>query len=211
MNEDLGFRIAVAVLFLLMGVVRWPRRHLTGLKASWPGVKKHPIDAMILFLCGLAWLAAFVMYLFFPAQISCCRFGLPDWLRWAAAAPALAALALLGWADHCLGSNLSVTLQIKDDHSLITSGPYRWIRHPAYASALLFSGAVFLVSANWLVGACLLGGMTILVASRIPREERMMIGRFGDRYRQYIKRTGGLLPRTARSSSAGDNGGHAGS
>jgi protein-S-isoprenylcysteine O-methyltransferase Ste14 len=197
-NEDLLFRITVVALMVLMKIIRWPTRRLTGLKASWPALKKNPTDMIILFLCGLVMFIGVVAYLFFPQQISSCNVGLAVWLRWASVAVAVAALALLGWADHYLGNNLSVTLEIKDGHTLITGGPYRWIRHPLYASALLFFPALSLISANWFVGVCFVGGIGILVASRIPREEKMLAEKFGDRYHEYIKRTGCLLPRMIR-------------
>ena len=176
-NEDFKFKVAVVILLILMKLARWPARRLVGWKAAWPALKKNPLDTTLLSLCGL------VMYMGFPQQVSFGDVELFAWLRWSGIVLAVGTVLLLGWADYCLGKNLSVSLEIKDNHSLITSGPYRWIRHPIYASALLFSAALFLVSANWFVGLCFAGGIAILIASRIPREAKMMIGQFGDRYR----------------------------
>ena len=62
MNEDLAFKIAMIVLLVLMKLARWPTRHLTGPKASWPAMKRDPGDTAILVACAVAWSAALVMY-----------------------------------------------------------------------------------------------------------------------------------------------------
>jgi protein-S-isoprenylcysteine O-methyltransferase Ste14 len=79
--------------------------------------------------------------------------------------------------------------------TLITSGPYQFIRHPIYTAFVLILGSILLISANWFIGlACL--GMTVLeVTSRIGFEESLMLEYFGDQYREYMKKTGRLLPR----------------
>ncbi len=104
----------------------------------------------------------------------------------------------MGWADHSLGKNLSAVVQIKEGHTLITAGPYSRVRHPIYTAAIIFCVGMLLVSGNWIVGACFLGPFAGLCLRRIPREERMLIDHFGDEYRDYIERTGRLLPRVMR-------------
>ena len=190
-----SFSHRLVALLVLMKLVRWPTRRLTGWKASWPALKRNPGDTAILYVCGLAWTVALVAYLVAARQLWAFHMELPVWLRWGGVALGLAATVLLGWADHSLGENLSVTLQIKREHTLVTTGPYRWIRHPIYAAGLMFSVAGFLISANWLVGICFVGGICLLVATRVPREEKMMLDAFGDRYRQYMLHTGRFLPR----------------
>jgi protein-S-isoprenylcysteine O-methyltransferase Ste14 len=86
---------------------------------------------------------------------------------------------------------------------LVTSGPYRRIRHPIYTAFLLILGAPLLLSANWLIGGAWLA-MTILeVTTRIRIEEAMMLSRFGDQYRAYMATTGRLLPRVLRPRNHG--------
>ena len=63
-----------------------------------------------------------------------------------------------------------------------------------YSVLFLFTGGVALVSANWPIMALSIIAIAML-AARIPKEEAMMLGRFGDTYRQYIQRAGRLLPR----------------
>jgi len=104
------------------------------------------------------------------------------------------ALLLFLWIHRYLGSNLSVSLRIKDSQTLITDGPYRWIRHPMYTAFYLLHLATFLLTANWFIGVSWTVGLTIIIALRVRREEAMMINRFGDQYRLYMQQTGRFFP-----------------
>jgi protein-S-isoprenylcysteine O-methyltransferase Ste14 len=81
------------------------------------------------------------------------------------------------------------------EQSMVTSGPYQAIRHPIYTAFLLIMGSTLLISANWLIGLSWIGMTVLEIASRIGFEESLMIEYFGDQYRDYMKRTGRLLPR----------------
>jgi len=78
--------------------------------------------------------------------------------------------------------------------TLITRGPYRWVRHPFYVTAALLMFSVTLLTANWLIGA---SGLVVLalLAIRTPKEEQMLVERFGDEYRKYMAKTGRFFPR----------------
>ena len=114
-----------------------------------------------------------------------------------------AALAVLGlwlfWRSHAdLGRNWSVTLQVRDEHTLITDGVYSRVRHPMYTSLLLVYGSTPLVLHNWIAGWSGLIGFALLCVARIPHEESMMRTHFGDEYVRYTRRTGRLLPSVTR-------------
>jgi protein-S-isoprenylcysteine O-methyltransferase Ste14 len=79
--------------------------------------------------------------------------------------------------------------------SLVTSGPYRFIRHPIYTAFLFILGSTLFISANWLIGTAWIGMTVLEVASRVGFEEQLMLEYFGDQYRDYMKRTGRLLPK----------------
>jgi protein-S-isoprenylcysteine O-methyltransferase Ste14 len=146
-------------------------------------------------LCGLlAWLFL-AAYLINPAWVSWCSLTLPSWLRWAGAALGLLVVPpFLFWTFHSLGKNLTDTVVTRRHHTLVTHGPYRWVRHPFYVVGFLGLSSLSLLTANWLLA--LLGGavMTLLVMrSRV--EEAKLTERFGDEYRAYARRTGKFFPR----------------
>jgi protein-S-isoprenylcysteine O-methyltransferase Ste14 len=93
-----------------------------------------------------------------------------------------------------LGTNWSVTLQIRNQHRLVTEGIYRRIRHPMYLALFLYSIGQVLVLPNWLAGPSYLVTFGILFVLRLQAEERMMLEEFGDDYASYMKRTKRLVP-----------------
>ena len=109
---------------------------------------------------------------------------------------AMAAGLWLFWRSHVdLGDNWSVTLEIDAKHRLVTRGVYRLVRHPMYTSFFVLGTGQALLLANWIAGFAGLASVALLVLVRVPGEERMMIEQFGDDYRDYMRRTGGVLPR----------------
>ena len=103
------------------------------------------------------------------------------------------ACGLLFWTFRSLGSNLTDTVVTRREHSLVTHGPYRWVRHPLYDSAALLIVASFLVTSNWFL--LLTGGLVlVLLVVRTRTEEEKLLARFGDPYRRYRERTGRFLP-----------------
>jgi protein-S-isoprenylcysteine O-methyltransferase Ste14 len=144
---------------------------------------------------GLIFLAALVSYFVAPQFVAWARMPLPEWLRWAGLAIGFLNLPLLWWIEATLGKNFSTYLHLRETHTLVTEGPYRWVRHPMYTSLFLFSLAVVLASANWLIGPPLLAGLVVIVVNRVGREEALMLERFGAQYRDYMNRTGRFLPR----------------
>jgi len=93
-----------------------------------------------------------------------------------------------------LGTNWSVTLQVREQHQLITRGVYRRIRHPMYAALLLYGVGQALALPNWIAGPSYLVAVGILYAFRVGAEERMMLAQFGDDYAAYMTRTKRLVP-----------------
>jgi len=114
----------------------------------------------------------------------------------------LAGLRLF-WRSHAdLGESWSVTLELNADHRLVTEGVYRHVRHPMYASFLVLGVGQALLVANWIAGLSGPAAVALLMAVRLPREEAMMIERFGDQYRDYSRRVGAILPRRRQAGAA---------
>jgi len=93
-----------------------------------------------------------------------------------------------------LGTNWSITLEVRERHELITHGIYRRVRHPMYAALLLYSLGQALVLPNWIAGPSYGVAMAVLFALRLGPEERMMLEEFGEQYEAYRTRTKRLVP-----------------
>ena len=129
-----------------------------------------------------------------PGWMDWSNVGLPIWLRWSGVGTGVVAASLLVWVFRSLGTNLTDTVVTRIEHTLFTSGPYRWVRHPFYLAFGLIIVADSLATANWFLA--LTGGLTFaLILVRTTREEENLIRRFGDDYRRYQDRTGKLFPR----------------
>lgn len=93
-----------------------------------------------------------------------------------------------------LGANWSVTLEIRENHGLVTTGAYSRVRHPMYAALLLYAVGQVLLVPNWIAGPACLISISLLVALRIGPEERIMLDEFGDAYKDYQARAKRLVP-----------------
>jgi protein-S-isoprenylcysteine O-methyltransferase Ste14 len=93
-----------------------------------------------------------------------------------------------------LGTNWSITLEVREQHRLITQGVYRRIRHPMSSALVLYAVAHALVIPNWVAGPSNLVAFAVLFALRVRPEERMMLEQFGDEYVAYMARTKRLVP-----------------
>jgi len=105
-----------------------------------------------------------------------------------------AALWVFRSTHRVLGRNWSISLEIREEHKLVSEGPYAYVRHPMYTSFLLMAlGQAFLL-ANWFAGLAGLAGFAVLFFLRVDKEERMMLENFGTQYGDYMARTKRLIP-----------------
>ena len=140
------------------------------------------------------------LWLLFPEAIAFAALSLPLWLRFAGVALGVSALLLFAWVHRNLGRYFAIYLRITEGHSLVNTGPYRWIRHPMYTAFYILHIASFLLSANWFIGVTWTAGLTVIMLLRVKREEVMMIEAFGEHYRLYMEKTGRFLPRVSFGS-----------
>lgn len=104
----------------------------------------------------------------------------------------LLGLALAIWARLYLGRNWGMPMSEKADPELVTTGPYRTIRHPIYSGIILaMVGTTIAVSLYWLIAVLLLGGYFLYSA---VMEERYMAQRLPDAYPEYKRSTKMLIP-----------------
>ncbi len=125
----------------------------------------------------------------------------PMWLRWVGAAVLPGGVALLAWAHHHLGGSFHSLIVTKEDHVLVETGPYRYIRHPIYLAYLLNYIGGGLLAGNWVLTVVPIVAYAVLVVLRLGQEERVMISKFGDAYEAYMARTGRLVPRIGSAVS----------
>jgi protein-S-isoprenylcysteine O-methyltransferase Ste14 len=198
MNTEHTFRAAFWTLVILVIVMRlW-----FAFRVSQAGERLLPDRAAIqregwgfVMRCVLSIFLVALVSLLCLHRVSLRGFGLalPDWLRWAGFALGLASLGLWTWTHVALGQLWSAQLQLHADHHLVITGPYARVRHPMYTAILGWLLGLGLVTANW-IPLAFTALVAVFLGLRAPREEQMMLERFGDQYRQYMKRTGRFLP-----------------
>jgi protein-S-isoprenylcysteine O-methyltransferase Ste14 len=93
-----------------------------------------------------------------------------------------------------LGTNWSITLELREQHTLVVEGVYARVRHPMYLALWLYSLGQALVLPNWIAGPSYLVSFGLLFALRVRAEERMLLERFGQQYEAYRARTRRLVP-----------------
>jgi len=148
----------------------------------------------------LAFLGLLVIPLIYlcTSWLDAADYHLPTWAGWVGVAVFAFALWLL-WRSHVdLGRNWTVTLQIREGHSLVTGGVFRYIRHPMYAAHGLWGIAQALLLHNWIAGPAFLAAFLPIYLLRVAPEEQMMLEHFGEEYRLYMNRTGRVIPRLRR-------------
>lgn len=133
-----------------------------------------------------------LIWLFNPT--SAYDLSLPVWLRMFGIVLAAFSLIYFFKIHQYLGLNWSPTLEINPAHKLITTGPYRRIRHPMYLQILLWSIAQALIISNVLAGFSGLISWIVLFLIRVPKEEQMLIAHFGKEYKDYMKNTNSIIP-----------------
>jgi protein-S-isoprenylcysteine O-methyltransferase Ste14 len=146
-------------------------------------------------ILGIVGFISTIVYTINPDWLAFADLSFPAWLRWIGVGVAVAGFALLQWSQVTLANSWSDTPRMMSEQALITSGPYRTIRHQIYTSFILILGSTLLISSNWLVGLSWLGMTLIEVVSRVKFEESLMLEYFGEQYSEYMKHTGRLLPK----------------
>lgn len=103
-------------------------------------------------------------------------------------------IGLRWWAIIVLGKFFTVDVAIDDQHQLVDSGPYRFVRHPSYTGVLVAFLGFGLCLSNWMSILCLMVPITAAFLWRIRIEERALLGGLGEDYRAYMQRTNRLVP-----------------
>lgn len=195
MNQDATFRVVLLGGFLAVLLVTLYYR-----LSSWASREKLDRRQEGLFMLatlrplGLLLWGGVIAYLVNSRWMAWSSVPLATWVRWAGVGIYAIGAALLTWTLRSLGANLTDTVVTRRSHTLVTHGPYRWVRHPFYDAMALLTLAISLIAANWFVFVT--GGLVLaLLVVRTRTEEEKLLARFGDAYRSYMQGTGRFVPR----------------
>lgn len=189
-------RILFAAIYLPFALARLHYHRLAGKEQRpWFSPWEGRVFAALRVLVGLPMMAILVLYLVWPSPLSFASLLIPGALRWVGATLFAIGAGLVIWVNRTLGRNFSGSLVLRPDHQLVRGGPYRWVRHPMYTAFVVTIVGMLLLSANLLVGGIPLVLLPVVLLVRTPREEAMLLDRFGDEYRHYMTTTGRFLPR----------------
>lgn len=195
MNENIFRILAASILFTAVGISSYFRRKADRESGEKISRKVDGTAMMTVIKIGglILWLSPLV-YLLNPAWMAWSKIGLPEWVRWLGVGIGIACTSLIYWLFSSIGSGITPTSATRTKHTLVTSGPYRWVRHPLYTvgSSMFISFGV--TADNWFIIA--LGVLAFIgMAIRTPKEETNLIEKFGDEYREYMKHTGRFFPK----------------
>lgn len=195
MDNELVFRINLGAIFFLLSSIRiYYTVAAVKSGSSFSVSRLGSLRALLaLFLYVFILLSAFV-YILAPSWLAWAVLSLSPALRWFGVGLGIGSVFLLFWVHRTLGRNFAAPGIIQARQTLITTGPYHWVRHPMYVTFFTISVTVALVTANWIIIImCLLFG--VLLPSVIQIEEQTLLEKFGESYRVYAERTGRFFPR----------------
>lgn len=144
---------------------------------------------------ALVMYGSILLYFIYPPLMAWGQLkSLPVGIRWGAVGVLALLVPAFYWMFSSLGKNITPTVTIRSEHQLVTSGPYRWIRHPLYTFGFIMIVAICVAMVNWFTFTVTLITW-IPLAMRTPLEEQKLIEEFGEQYREYMKVTGRYFPK----------------
>jgi protein-S-isoprenylcysteine O-methyltransferase Ste14 len=173
-------------------IIRWPHQ-----RRSWKTrtrLNRRTTLEKILLTCSFTGLGIIPFTYVFSGQPRFADYPFQPVLAWLGTAVFVASLCLFYRVHRELGRNWSDSLEVREQHALVTEGLYRYVRHPMYTAFFMWAVAQALLLPNWVAGFSGLVGFGTLFLFRVGREEQMMLESFGEEYRAYMKRTARLIP-----------------
>jgi protein-S-isoprenylcysteine O-methyltransferase Ste14 len=187
----------IAKAILVIGAVCWFVIRLPHQKRSWKTavrLSQRTTREKLLLTCSLTGLGIIPFLYVFSGFPRFANYAFQPVLAWLGTALFAAALWLFYRVHKELGRNWSDSLEVREQHKLVTDGLYRYVRHPMYSAFFMWAVAQALLLPNWFAGFSGIVGFGILFLFRVGREEQLMLDTFGDEYRAYMARTARLIP-----------------
>lgn len=201
-DANLFFRIALLSLWASLAIVRiyYGRKTKTHDSIASISEKLKAADreigkGMMLLIAIIApvGVIGIILYLLSPPWWTWTHLPLGEYVQWIGIIVSILPIFYLIWVHRHLDNQWSIALEIQEDHKLITTGPYKRVRHPMYLGIFVYTVGLCLISLDVLV--ILFFAFSIWFNyRRIPMEEQMMIDQFGDEYLKYMKKTGRFIP-----------------
>ncbi len=176
----------IVVLAILLVDEFMPR--LMGSKGTLRGRSQDRSSFLAIYACSVGGLAAALYLRYRNVGV------VPAWAQAAALLVLIGGGILLEWAVYLLGKHFSRTVMITSDQRLITAGPYRLLRHPAYTGMIIMDAAIVLGLGTWVGALVMLIVMLLPTLYRIRVEERVLESAFGEQYLDWARRTWRLFP-----------------
>lgn len=187
------FEISFMVFWICMFIIRYPfarRNKSNRIQID----QKTSQEKWLLGFTALGMMLLPVIYVASP-WLDFANYELPD-LWGVIGLILLSPASILFYRSHNdLGRNWSATLEIREEHTLISSGIYKHIRHPMYTAIWLWVICQALLLQNYLAGLCGIISFGLLYFLRVSKEEQMMEIQFGNQYVTYKKNTKRLIPK----------------
>jgi protein-S-isoprenylcysteine O-methyltransferase Ste14 len=188
MDHETMFRSIFAILTIALYGIR------LAYKKDFPKQKKiEGFGEILVTVSTRLWALGLVAYLWGISWLSF-QISLLEGVRWFGVGIFTLCLPISAWTYRTLGIHFSTKLQLLENHQLVSSGPYRFVRHPMYATLFLSVLAACLISGNLIVVATSVM-LVFAIVLRIKREDAMLEERFGETYRKYAKSTGTITPK----------------
>lgn len=191
--DTLTLKVLFFVGIVASFIIRYPY-HQQNKKNQITSDRKTAQEKFLLTLVFWGMLVIPIVYLFTPL-FSFADYQLPIWVNITGVVMYVVSMYLFWRSHHDLGQNWSPTLEVRADHTLITSGIYQNIRHPMYTSVWLWCLGQALLLPNYIAGFAGLITFGTLYFLRVGNEEKMMLDQFGNEYQSYMQRTGRILPK----------------
>jgi protein-S-isoprenylcysteine O-methyltransferase Ste14 len=192
--NGLIYKILLILLVIAMNIIRayYQNKYKTT-HAVTTREKYKPREKIIVKMMFFALAVPGLMWLFTPF-LSFAQFYLPDAARISGFIIGALGMWMFYYVHKTLGDNWSPVLEIRKEHHLVISGPYKYVRHPMYSAMLLWFVSFTLITANWFYACTIAAGLAIMLIIRIPDEEKLMMEEFGEQYKAYMQWTKRLIP-----------------
>ncbi|MGB2984870.1 MAG: isoprenylcysteine carboxylmethyltransferase family protein [Phycisphaerae bacterium] len=188
------FGVWVVLLFIPIGYAHRKAMREHGSRFA-QAANEYPPLLWVRALVGIPLWAFLIDWLLSAHWFPWASVSLPVWARWSGVGFGGVVAGLMMWTMLALGSNYRGAMGLHPNHKLVTHGPYRFVRHPMNVVFPMVSIVLFMMSANWVIGVGALIVIGTVSIVRTPIEEAQLIERFGEEYRDYMRRTGRFFPR----------------